>query len=96
MMDFYERTIMTLQRYIRRLRLKPGDILLIRRDFYMSQKSEAIQNAGRLAKINFSLPFVYYDEKNDFRRMPFEELEQIYLEAKKAYGGLQDIRTQNS
>jgi hypothetical protein len=77
---------MTLQRYIRRLRLKPGDILLIRRDFYISQKSEAMANAGRAAKINFDVPFVYYDEKNDIRRMPFEELEKIYLEAKKAHG----------
>jgi hypothetical protein len=69
---------MTLRRAIRRLRLKAGDILLVHRSIPYGFFR------GVLASHPTSI--IYFDNKNDFIKMPFEELERIYLEAKKQHG----------
>lgn len=74
---------MTLRRALRRLRLKPGDGLLVHRSIPIN----AVQNLGRNSNLNFSVPIIMFENKNDFRRLPFEEMERIYLEAKKVRDG---------
>lgn len=75
---------MTFRRAIKRLRLQPGDIILAHR----SIPWDAFKNCSH--EVKHSVRIIYFENKNDIRRMGFEELEEIYLEAKKVKdGGLQ-------
>lgn len=73
---------MTFRRALKRLRLKRGDILLADRNQY---------DWKFCSKINFfidvSVPVIFVDttNKNSLKRIPFEDLEKIYLEAKKEH-----------
>jgi hypothetical protein len=71
---------MTFRRALRRLRLKNGDILLMHRDLAHTAMCRPLVGP-------VSVPVVFFDNKNDIRRMPFEELEKIYLEVKKVKNG---------
>jgi len=53
---------MTLQRALKRLRLKPGDILIVR-DPMLSTKQ--LINAGRTAKLKFDVPIIRVYGKHD-------------------------------
>jgi len=80
---------MTFQRYLRKLRLRPGDIILLRRTNYMLSEMNTLQKVGQAAGIKFNVPIISVNDKNDIRRMSFEELERIYLEARAAYDNLE-------
>lgn len=83
---------MTLHGAIRRLRLKAGDIILLKRG---TVPVEQLVRAGRdISMPVFSIPIIMVNNKNDIRRFSFEELEKIYLEAKN--GRLQDSGTKNT
>lgn len=73
---------MTLRRAFRRLRLKDGDILLVHRSMGHIVGSCPIISPGPR-----SVPILFFENKNDIRRMKFEDLEKIYLEAKKVRHG---------
>jgi hypothetical protein len=53
---------MTLQRALRRLRLKPGDILIVRDPLLSTTQ---LVNAGRTAKLKFNVPIIYAYGKHD-------------------------------
>lgn len=55
---------MTLKRAIRRLRLRPGDILIVR-DHHLL---EPLMKMGQIAKINFDVPIIFEKNKGDVRR----------------------------
>lgn len=55
---------MTLKRAIRRLRLKPGDILIVRDQYLL----EPLMKMGQIAKINFDVPIIFEKNKGDVRR----------------------------
>lgn len=76
---------MTFRRFLRKLRLQKGDILLARVDGVYNRAWERLVRSGRDAGITFNVPIVAIHEKNELQRMPFEELERIYLEAKKQH-----------
>lgn len=71
---------MTLRRALKRLRLKDGDILLVHHDLLHS-----VCASRGLIKPTKSIPILAIQNKDDIRRLPFEELERIYLEAKKSW-----------
>lgn len=54
---------MTLRRAIKRLRLKPGDVVLVRDPNLMKH----ICDAGRNAGINFPVPVIFEPRKNDIQ-----------------------------
>ncbi len=73
---------MTFRRALRRLRLKDGDVLLAHRSMGNLLSSRPLITPGPR-----SVPIIFIENKNDVRRLPFEELERIYVEAKKVKNG---------
>ena len=71
---------MTLRRAIRRLRLKAGDTVLIHRSL------DYLVYGGHL-RGPIDAQIVIVENKHDVTRLPFEELERLYLAAKKAKNG---------
>lgn len=71
---------MTLRRAIRRLRLKDGDTVLIHRSL-----SHLVYQGQLRGPVNAQI--VLIENKHDVSRLPFEELERLYLEAKKVKNG---------
>ena len=71
----------TFRRAIKRLRLKPGDILLADRELRIDQIMGAAKD------IKFEVPIIFIRFKNELERMPFEQIERIYLAAKKSKEG---------
>ena len=69
---------MTLRRAIRRLRLKVGDTVLIHHSL------AHLVHIGRL-KGPVPAPIIIVNNKKDVQRLPFEELEKIYFQAKEAH-----------
>lgn len=81
---------MTLKRMIRKLRLRPGDIILVRQDpkNYDSNLSHRIARAGELIKsITWDVPVVevHSMSKKTVTIMEFQQLERAYLMAKEAH-----------
>lgn len=60
---------MTLRRALKRLRLKPGDVLIVR-DWNMLSQLEEL----RIPNLNFSIPILFAPDKDSIVRMPREEL----------------------
>ncbi len=79
---------MTLRRFLKRLRLKQGDILLVEHGAMPYNVVETLIQAARSANIKVNCPILMHNGKHSIERMPFEEIERIYLEAKKSHGRL--------
>lgn len=62
---------MTLRRAVKRLRLKPGDILILHPDLERQFFSKPIPG------INFRVPIIFARNKNDIRRMTKQEVLDI-------------------
>jgi len=60
---------MTLRRALKRLRLKPGDVIICR-DWHLMDQLEDLRIPG----LDFSIPILYAPDKNSISRMPREEL----------------------
>lgn len=73
---------MTFRRALRRLRIKDGDILLAHHSM-----RNLICSRGAVSPGPRFVPIVFVEHKNDVVRIPFEELEKIYLEAKRVKNG---------
>lgn len=75
---------MTLQRFFKKLRLKPGDALLVREPLIDINQ---LMRLGQEMRINYNVPIICAHNKNNIQRLPFEELEKQYLMAKAAKEG---------
>jgi hypothetical protein len=76
---------MTLRRMLKRLRLKPGDIILIRQAYSHGDLIQRICEAGQKIGLKFDVPIVRVPYgKHAIESIPFEELERAYLIAKEA------------
>ena len=75
---------MTLRRFIKRLRIKRGDIILVDRNESCGHTTDGLIAAGRTAGLDYSVPIVYVEGKHGVERLSFDKLERLYLEAKNA------------
>ena len=77
---------MTLRRMIRKLSLKPGDTILVRRDYHSYSLIQRIAEIGRHSGIKFPVGILEIPpEKHAVETLPFEQLEKAYLIAKEAH-----------
>lgn len=76
---------MTLHRMIHKLRLKPGDILVLRAGTAPYNLIDRIMQTVRNSNLKFEVPIIMVHNRQDLSKLPFERLEQAYLVAKEAH-----------
>ena len=62
---------------VKKLSLKKGDILVIQRTFNYVDWSRVLQDAARVAGIDFSVPYVFVDDINDLSVIRLEDIKNV-------------------